>query len=107
MLPKGWSAGCLNPQPAAGDSGGEAWDQPRSVLGSVLLGNTFSRLRLEIYGLPIAGIASQSALPMEAAKKAQRHVWYPLVLVFASLSLGIVVGGIFYYRHASDAILIP
>ena len=51
VLPKGWSAGCLNPQPMAGGSGGgiscpfvsraaAAWDKPRSVSGPVLLGNT-------------------------------------------------------------------
>ena len=36
---------------------------------------------------------------MRAVKKEERRVAYPLVLVLVILSLGIVVGGIFYYRH--------
>ena len=36
---------------------------------------------------------------MKAVTKEERRVAYPLVLIFAILSLGIVVGGTFYYRH--------
>ena len=36
---------------------------------------------------------------MEAAEKAGRRAWYPLVLSFAILALGVVAGGIFYYRN--------
>ena len=36
---------------------------------------------------------------MKAVAKEERRVAYPLVLIFAILSLGIVVGGTFYYRH--------
>jgi PAS domain S-box-containing protein len=36
---------------------------------------------------------------MKAVAKEERRVAYPLVLVFAILSLGIVVGGTFYYRN--------
>jgi PAS domain S-box-containing protein len=36
---------------------------------------------------------------MKAVTKEERRVAYPLVLVFAILSLGIVVGGTFYYRN--------
>src|ERR1017187_3225121 len=35
---------------------------------------------------------------MKAVTKEERRVAYPLVLIFAILSLGIVVGGTFYYR---------
>jgi PAS domain S-box-containing protein len=36
---------------------------------------------------------------MKAVTKEERRVAYPLVLIFVILSLGIVVGGTFYYRH--------
>ena len=36
---------------------------------------------------------------MKAVTKEERRVAYPLVLIFAILTLGIVVGGTFYYRH--------
>jgi hypothetical protein len=36
---------------------------------------------------------------MKAVTKEKRRVAYPLVLVFAILALGIVMGGTFYYRH--------
>ncbi len=36
---------------------------------------------------------------MKAVIKEERRVAYPLVLIFAILSLGIVAGGAFYYRH--------
>jgi PAS domain S-box-containing protein len=36
---------------------------------------------------------------MKAVTKEERRVAYPLVLIFAILSLGIVVGGIIYYRN--------
>jgi len=36
---------------------------------------------------------------MEADEEAQGRAWYPLVLGFAVLLLGIVVGGTLYYRH--------
>ena len=36
---------------------------------------------------------------MKAVTREERRVAYPLVLVFAILSLGIVVGGTFYYRN--------
>jgi PAS domain S-box-containing protein len=36
---------------------------------------------------------------MKAVAKEERRVAYPLVLIFAILSLGIVVGGAFYYRY--------
>ena len=36
---------------------------------------------------------------MSAVAKEERRVVYPLVLIFAILSLGIVVGGTFYHRH--------
>jgi PAS domain S-box-containing protein len=36
---------------------------------------------------------------MKAVTKEERRVAYPLVLIFVSLSLGIVVGGAFYYRY--------
>jgi hypothetical protein len=44
---------------------------------------------------------------MKAVAKEERRVAYPLVLIFVILALGIVVGGAFYHRHASDAMLIP
>ncbi|MGD0208282.1 MAG: hypothetical protein ABSC89_11800 [Verrucomicrobiota bacterium] len=45
---------------------------------------------------------------MKAVTKEERRVAYPLVLVFVILTLGIVVGGAFYYyRHVSDAMFIP
>src|ERR1035438_2814490 len=36
---------------------------------------------------------------MKAVTKEERRVAYPLVLIFAILALGIVVGGTFYYRN--------
>ena len=36
---------------------------------------------------------------MKAVTKEERRVAYPLVLSFAILALGIVVGGTFYYRN--------
>ena len=44
---------------------------------------------------------------MKAVTREERRVAYPLVLIFVILTLGIVVGGAFYYRHVSAAMLIP
>jgi hypothetical protein len=50
-------------------------------------------------GLPFTGIASKLEPPMKAVTKEKQSVAYPLILIFVILSLGIVAGGAFYYRH--------
>jgi len=47
----------------------------------------------------MAIIASQSNSPVEAAEKAERRAGYLFILGFTVLSLGIITGGISYYRH--------
>jgi PAS domain S-box-containing protein len=39
------------------------------------------------------------AMTMKAVEKTERRAWYPLSLGLAILSLGIIVGGDFYYEH--------
>jgi PAS domain S-box-containing protein len=57
------------------------------------------RENVAVCGLPFADIASKLEPPMKAVTKEEQSVAYPLVLSFAILALGIIVGGTFYYRN--------